>query len=48
MKVILIPGNGGATPNDIYYPYLERELSKLGIKVINRQYPDPALARMEF
>lgn len=48
MKVIIIPGNGGATPNDIYYPYLERELKKIGIEVINKQYPDPVLARMEF
>ena len=47
IKVILIPGNGGS-PQDNWFPYLERELSKLGIRVINKQFPDPALARQEF
>src|SRR3989344_1493542 len=47
-KVILIPGNGGATPQDGWFPYLERELPKLGVAVINKQFPDPILARQEF
>ncbi|MES2225640.1 MAG: alpha/beta fold hydrolase [Patescibacteria group bacterium] len=48
MKAILIPGNGGGTPQDNWFPYLERELPKLGIAVINTQFPDPELARKEF
>jgi len=48
MKIILIPGNGGGTPQDNYFPYLERELPKLGIEVINKQFPDAQLARREF
>ena len=48
IKVILIPGNGGATPQDGWFPYLEYELLKLGITVINKQFPDPFLARQEF
>ncbi len=48
MKAILIPGNGGGTPQDHWLPYLERELPKLGIEVINKQFPDPELARREF
>ncbi len=48
MKAILIPGNGGESPQDNWFPYLERELPKLGIKVINEQFPDPELARREF
>lgn len=47
-KVIVVPGNGGATPGDNWFPYVERELSALGIKVLNRQFPDPLLARREF
>jgi len=48
VKAILIPGNGGGTPQDNWFPYLERELPKLGIMVINKQFPDPVLARQEF
>ena len=48
IKVILIPGNGGGSPKDNWFPYLERELPKLGIKVINEQFPDAILAREEF
>lgn len=48
MKAILIPGNGGGSPQDHWLPYLEQELPKLGIEVINKQFPDPELARKEF
>ncbi len=48
MKAILIPGNGGGSPQDHWLPYLERELPKIGIKAINKQFPDPDLARKEF
>lgn len=48
MKAILLPGNGGGSPRDNWFPYLERELPKLGIEVINRQFPDAILARKEY
>ncbi len=48
MKAIIIPGNGGGCPEDNWSPYLERELPKLGIEVINRQFPDAVMARKEF
>lgn len=48
MKAILIPGNGGGTPQDNWFPYLEQELPKLGITVINQQFPDAQLARKEY
>lgn len=48
MKAILIPGNGGATPDEGWFPYLERELPRLGIEAINRQFPDAMLARKEY
>lgn len=48
IKAMLIPGNGGGSPQDNWFPYLEQELPKLGIKVINVQFPDPVLAREKF
>jgi len=48
LKAILIPGNGNATPQDNWFPYLERQLPKLAIIVINQQFPDPMLAREKF
>lgn len=45
MKVILIPGNGGGGPNDFWFPYIRRELEKLGVRVIASEFPDNFLAR---
>lgn len=45
MRAILIPGNGGGGPQDNWFPYLSRELPKLGIDVIAREFPDNILAR---
>ncbi len=46
--VILIPGNGGCSPADAWYPWVERELTALGGLVINRQFPDSVKARARF
>lgn len=48
MKGILLPGNGGGSPTDNWFPYLDQELPKLGIEVINKQFPDAVLARKEY
>ncbi len=48
LKAILIPGNGGGTPKDNWFPYLQQELPKFGIAVINKQFPDAVLARENF
>ena len=48
MKAILIPGNGGANPHTGWLPYVERELSALGIQVANTQFPDSMLARKKY
>lgn len=48
VKVIFIPGNGGGTPNDNWFPYLEDGLEKAGARVLNVQFPDAVLARAEF
>jgi pimeloyl-ACP methyl ester carboxylesterase len=47
-KVILIHGNGGSTAGDIWLPFLERELTALGLAVINRTFPDNVKARARF
>ncbi len=48
IKVILIPGNGGSTPEEGWFPHVKEELEKIGIKTINVQFPDPILARQEY
>jgi predicted alpha/beta hydrolase family esterase len=47
-KVILIPGNGGAKPTDGWFPYVQSWLTSLNFEVINKEFPDPLLARQEF
>lgn len=47
-KVILIHGNGGSTAGDIWLPWLERELTALGLLVINQTFPDNVKARARF
>ena len=48
IKVIIIPGNGGDKPEDKWFHYVVGELGKLGLEVINREFPDPVLARKEY
>lgn len=45
VKAIFIHGNGGCTAGDIWLPWLERELTALGISVINQTFPDNIKAR---
>jgi uncharacterized protein len=47
-KAILIHGNGGGNSNDCWLPYVERELSSLGLEVINRSFPDAVKARSDY
>jgi uncharacterized protein len=44
-KAILIHGNGGCTAADIWLPSVERELTALGLDVINQTFPDNVKAR---
>jgi hypothetical protein len=46
--VIIIPGNGNSDINGNWYPYVKRELQKLGIEVIAKNMPDPDLARRKY
>jgi predicted alpha/beta hydrolase family esterase len=45
ITAILIHGNGGSTAGDIWLPWLERELSALGVRVLNETFPDNVKAR---
>src|SRR3989344_3267437 len=45
IKAIFIPGNGGGTPRDNWFPYLKKGLIKLGVEVIDKDFPDNQLAR---
>jgi len=47
-KVILIHGNGGSTAGDIWLPWLERELARAGLDVINETFPDNVKARAKY
>ncbi len=47
-KVIIIPGNGYSSPSDHWYPYVQAELEKCGVQVVNVQFPDLPLARMQY
>lgn len=46
-KAILIPGNGGAKPTDLWYPYIKKELEG-NFEVIVKEFPDSVLAREKY
>ena len=48
VKAIIIHGNGGCTAGDIWLPWVERELTTIGIDVINQTFPDNIRARAAF
>jgi uncharacterized protein len=47
-KVILIPGNGGSSPNDNWFPTVKKELEAVGLPVIAEEFPDNILARESY
>lgn len=48
IKVIFIPGNGGGSTKDNWFPWLKNELKKLKIRVIDDEFPDSKLARAKY
>lgn len=48
IRAILIHGNGGGKPTDNWFPYLKKELEKIGITVEAPQFPDAELARAAY
>ncbi|HVQ44055.1 MAG TPA: alpha/beta hydrolase [Candidatus Saccharimonadia bacterium] len=47
-KIILIHGNGGSTSADCWLPYVEHELARAGLEVVNRSFPDAVKARAAY
>jgi uncharacterized protein len=45
LKLVLIHGNGGGSPNDNWLPSVKNEFEKMGLIVIAKQFPDADLAR---
>lgn len=48
MKVIILPGNGNATPSTVWYQYVQSQLQAMGYEVILETMPDPELARSSY
>lgn len=48
LKVIFLHGNGGESVNDNWFPYLQKELTKLNLNVIAKNFPDADLAREKY
>ena len=48
MRAIIIPGNNNTSILESWYPYVKKELEKLGLDVIAKNMPDPDLARKQF
>lgn len=44
-KVVFIPGNGGGSPQDNWFPSVKEDLEAQGITVIAEEFPDNQLAR---
>jgi uncharacterized protein len=45
VKVIFIPGNGGGSPKDHWFPYLKKELECPECQIIDEEFPDNILAK---
>ncbi len=47
-KVVFVPGNGGGTTQDNWFPELKCVLEEAGIQVIAEAFPDNDLARAKY
>jgi uncharacterized protein len=47
-KIIFVPGNGGCTTQDNWFPSIKEEFEKHGLDVISTNFPDPELARESY
>lgn len=47
-KVIFIPGNGGGSPQDNWFPSVKEELENAGLDIICEEFPDNDLARASY
>jgi serine hydrolase len=46
VRIIFIPGNGGGSPQDNWFPAIKAELEDKGLIVITEEFPDNDLAPM--
>lgn len=47
-KVIFIPGNGGCSLKENWFPHVKKDLEAAGLTVIAEEFPDKDLARASF
>jgi len=47
-RIVFVPGNGGSTTHDNWFPYVQAALKAHGHEVIAATFPDPVLAREAF
>lgn len=47
-KAIFIPGNHGGSVKDNWFPYVKKELRKIKVEVIAKDFPDSELAREKY
>lgn len=47
-RVVLVPGNHDSKIDEIWFPYMIKELSNKGIEVVAKNMPDPVTARKEY
>lgn len=48
MKVVFVPGNGGSTTRDNWFPAVQRNLEEKGFDVVAAHFPDAELARESY
>ncbi len=48
IRVVFVPGNGGSTTQDNWFPSVKSDLENQGFEVIAAEFPDPELARESF
>ena len=47
-KIIFVPGNGGCTTDDNWFPSVKKELQAANLEVIAADFPDSDLARASY
>lgn len=48
IKIVFVPGNGGSTTQDNWFPSVKTELESFGLEVIAEIFPDSDLARESY
>jgi uncharacterized protein len=48
IKIIFVPGSGGGSVYDHWFPYVQQHLTRYGIEVVAKEFPDPVIARSQY